>query len=45
VALVLVVFPGRLPRRDRPRRRDLGEQLPAGLVQADLRAKRVIGRV
>src|SRR6266487_924689 len=40
--LVLVVLPRRPPRRDRPRRGDLRQQLPAGLVQADLRAARVI---
>jgi len=43
--LVLVVLPGRLPRRERHRRGDLPQQLPAGLVQADLGAARVIGRV
>jgi hypothetical protein len=42
-ALVLVVLPGRLPRRERHRRGDLPQQLPAGLVQPDLRAARVIG--
>src|SRR5215207_8069028 len=41
--LILVVFPGRLAGRDRSRRRHLCQQLPAGLVQADLRAARVIG--
>jgi hypothetical protein len=41
--LVLIVLPGRPPRRRRHRRGDLTEQLPAGLVQADLRAARVIG--
>ena len=41
--LVLVVLARRLPRRDRTGRTDLGEQLAAGLVQADLRAPRIIG--
>src|SRR5215211_6387545 len=41
-ALVLVVLPGRLARRDRAGRVDLGKQLAAGLVQADLRAARVV---
>jgi hypothetical protein len=41
--LVLIVLPGRLPRRERHRRGDLPQQLPAGLVQADLRAPWVIG--
>jgi hypothetical protein len=41
--LVLVVLARRLPRRDRAGRTDLGEQLAAGLVQADLRAARIIG--
>ncbi len=40
--LVLVVLPGRLPWRDGQGRGDLGQQLAAGLVQADLRAARVI---
>src|SRR5829696_3018579 len=40
--LVLIVLPGRLPRRERHRRGDLPKQLPAGLVQADLGAARVI---
>jgi hypothetical protein len=34
---VLVVLPGRPPGRDRAGRADIGEQLAAGLVQADLR--------
>ena len=40
--LVLVVLPCRPPRRNRPRRGDFRQQLPAGLVQADLRVARVI---
>jgi hypothetical protein len=42
-ALVLVVLPGWPARRQRAGRIGLGEQLAAGLVQADLRAQRVIG--
>src|SRR5512132_4037407 len=42
-ALVLVVLAGWPARRQRAGRGDLGEQLAAGLVQADLRAARVIG--
>src|SRR5512132_1914718 len=41
--LVLVVLACRPPRRDQMGRVDLGEQLAAGLVQADLRATRIIG--
>jgi len=41
--LVLVVLACRPPRRDRAGRVDLAEQLAAGLVQADLRAARIIG--
>jgi hypothetical protein len=41
-ALVLIVFPGWPARRQRAGRIDLGEQLAAGLVQADLGAQRVI---
>src|SRR4029450_3637089 len=41
--LVLVVLARRPPRRDRAGRVDLAEQLAAGLVQAGLRAARVIG--
>ena len=40
--LVLVVLPCPPPRRDRPRRGDFRQQLPTGLVQADLRVARVI---
>jgi hypothetical protein len=40
---ILLVLPCRPPRRDRPRRGDLRQQLPAGLIQADLRPARVIG--
>src|SRR6266511_4258441 len=42
-ALVLVVLARRPPRRDQVGRVDLAEQLAAGLVQADLRAARIIG--
>jgi hypothetical protein len=41
--LVLVVLPGRLPRREQHRRGDLPQQLPAGLIEADLGAARIIG--
>ena len=41
-ALVLVVLAGWPARRQRAGRVDLGEQLAAGLVQADLRTQRVI---
>src|SRR4029450_12547376 len=40
---ILVVLPRRAPRRDRPGRADLAEELAAGLVQADLRTQRVVG--
>src|SRR4029453_7792500 len=40
---VLVVLPGRLPRRERHRRGDLPQQLPAGLIQADQGPLGVIG--
>src|SRR5512132_2173139 len=40
--LVLVVLACGPPRRDRAGRVDLAEQLAAGLVQADLRAARII---
>src|SRR6266702_2131814 len=42
-ALVLIILSGWPARRDRLGRVDLAEQLAAGLVQADLRAARVIG--
>ena len=42
-ALVLIVLAGWPARRQRVGRGDLGEQLAAGLVQADLGAARVIG--
>jgi hypothetical protein len=42
-ALVLIVLAGWPARRQRAGRVDLGEQLAAGLVQADLRAARIIG--
>jgi hypothetical protein len=42
-ALVLIVLPGRPARRQRVGRVDLSEQLAAGLIQADLRARRVLG--
>ena len=42
-ALVLIVLAGWPARRQRAGRVDLGEQLAAGLVQADLGAARVIG--
>jgi hypothetical protein len=42
-ALVLIVLAGWSARRQRVGRVDLGEQLAAGLVQADLGAARVIG--
>jgi hypothetical protein len=42
-ALVLVVLSGWPARRQRAGRGDLAEELAAGLVQADLRAARVIG--
>src|ERR671925_203438 len=41
--LVLVVLAGWPARRQRAGWVDLGEQLAAGLVQADLRTQRVIG--
>jgi hypothetical protein len=44
-ALVLVIVAGRPARPDRAGRGDLVEPLPAGLVQADLGAARVLGRV
>ena len=42
-ALVLIVLSGWPARRQRVGRVDLAEQLAAGLVQADLRAPRIIG--
>jgi len=42
-ALVLIVLSGWPARRHRAGRVDLGEELAAGLVQADLGAARVIG--
>src|SRR5260370_28887050 len=42
-ALVLIILPGWPAWRDRLGRVDLAGQLAAGLVQADLRAARVIG--
>src|SRR5512133_2410200 len=42
-ALVLVVLAGWPARRQRVGRGDLGEQLAAGLVQADLGTQRIIG--
>src|SRR5215211_4034654 len=42
-ALVLVVLAGWPARRHRAGRGDLGKQLAAGLVQADLGAARIIG--
>src|SRR5688572_17462697 len=42
LAHVLVVFFGRAPGGHRQRRRHFGEQLAAGLVQADLREPRVV---
>ena len=45
VARVLVVVARRLPRRGGQRRARLAEQLLAGLVQADQRARRVVGPV
>src|SRR4029450_12431105 len=41
--LVLVVLAWRPPRRQRQGRADLAEELAAGLIQAELRATRVIG--
>ena len=41
--LVLIILTRRPPRRDQVGRGDLGEQLAAGLLQADLRAARIIG--
>jgi hypothetical protein len=42
-ALVLMILPGWPAGRDRSGWGDLGQELAAGLVQADLRAARIIG--